>query len=79
MAKIIHFPSDQANVVEALEDILARAKNGEVISFVFAAKLDDGNVATSYGAADFGTRCELVGHIQADTAWAIVKANVDLL
>lgn len=79
MAKIIKFPTKSDNATEVLQDLLERAQRGEITCFAFACKCSDGNIATAYGNADFGTRCELMGHIQADICWGIVKANADLL
>jgi hypothetical protein len=79
VAKIINLNQGKQEAAECLVDIINRIHEGEVISFMFAAKCADGTVATAYGNADFGTRCELVGHVQADIAWGIVKVNADLL
>ena len=79
MAKIVKFKTSQDDLVEALEYILERAREGEIRSFAFAAKCTDGNIATSYGNADVGTKNELLGHIQADIMYDIMKANIDQL
>lgn len=79
MAKIVRFKTPQDNVVEALEFLLDQAKAGQVERFIFAAHCPDGNVATSWANADFGERCELIGHAQADVMYAMVEANMDKL
>lgn len=79
MSKIVNFPNKSDNVKELLQDLLERAEKEEITCFVFACKCTDKTVATAYGNADYGTRCELVGHIQADICWGIVKTNADLL
>jgi hypothetical protein len=82
MGKVIHlFDQDngQQGTIAALEDLLAKAKAGEITSFVFAADLSDGHVATSYGNANFGQRMTLIGYLQMDMAWYTVKGNADYL
>lgn len=79
MAKIVHFPTDQDNVIRALEELLEIAKTGEIKSFVFAAKCESGDIATSHANTDVGTRGELASHIQVDVMYAVVEANVDRL
>lgn len=79
MSKIVRIKTPQDNVVEALEFLLERAKSGQVASFIFASHCPDGSVATSWANADFGQRCELIGHAQADVMYAMVEANMDKL
>lgn len=79
MAKIIRFRTPQDNIVETLEDLLERAKSGEITSFVFAAKTPSGEVATSWANADVGTRNELTSHLQLDVVYAVMEANMDQL
>lgn len=79
MSKIVRFKTPQDDIVEALETILERAKNGEMLSFVFSAKCPDENVATSWSQADIGTRNELVSHLQVDIMYAVMAANMDQL
>lgn len=74
------FPPDaQENLILALEDIVQRAKSGEISSFIFSAKCSDGNVATAYGKVNFGERAELIGHLQCDLSYAMIEANIDRL
>lgn len=79
MAKIIRFKTPQDNLVEALEKILELARNGGIENFILAAKLPNGEVATSWFNADVGTRNELVSHLQLDVVYAVIEANMDQL
>lgn len=79
MAKIIRLKTPQDNVIEALELLLKRAQEGQVISFIFAAKDPDGVIATSWSNADVGTRQELASHTQIDIMYAVIEANMDRL
>lgn len=83
MAKIVKFPSKERNVVEQLEFLLEKAKEGDIKRFVFAAELnqkeleeDDQNlVATSWVNADVGERQYLLSHLQLDIVAAVVEVN----
>lgn len=66
----------QAAVIKVLEDLLARAKAGEFDRMIIAAKLMNGDVATSWANADAGERMELIGHLQADVMLAVVQRNL---
>ena len=79
MAKIIRFKTPQDNLIEALENILERARNGEFKGFVFAAKLPNGEVGTAWINADVGERNELASHLQLDVVYAVIEANMDKL
>lgn len=79
MAKIVRLPVSGNNIVTALEELLERAKQGDVVNFVFAGLCPDGNIATSWANADVGERQTLVGHLQIDVMYAVVDANMDRL
>jgi hypothetical protein len=79
VAKIIHFPPQDGGVVEALRSILKKAEAGEIKKFVFAADLEDGCVATSWGNAEYGEMNSLIGHLQVDLTWRMIQANKELL
>lgn len=79
MAKILKFKTSQDNVVQALEQLLEYAKNGDIQGFVFAAKCPNGDIATSWSEVDVGGRSELNAHIQVDIMYAVVEANMDRL
>lgn len=51
MAEIIGFKHG-SNVVEDLEQLLAHAKNGEIIGFAAVAILNDGNIIDGYAGVD---------------------------
>lgn len=78
MAKIVRFPSQGDKVIETLEDLLEKAKQGQLTAFVFAAQTDEENVvATSWAQADFGKRAELISHLQLDLFFAFTQQNID--
>jgi hypothetical protein len=79
MAKIYRYKTSQNNCVRCLEDLLERAKRGEMMGFIFAANLPDGNVATSWAAVDIGERQYLLSHMQSDITMAIIEANADIV
>jgi len=79
MAKIVRYKTRQDNLVEALEDLLRRAKDGEMTGFIFAAKCKDGNIASSWCNVDVGERNELNAHVQVDIMYAVMAANMDQL
>lgn len=79
MAKILHFPDpdeDHESAVDWLknstESIL---EEGEVESMMIACKTKDGYVMTGYYHCDYGTRQELVGHIQCDIIDQMIRVN----
>lgn len=76
MSKVVRFvPKDKADYVEALEMLLEKAKNGEFDNFIFACKLPNGEVATSWSNADFGLRAELISHNHMDLIAGMVEVN----
>jgi hypothetical protein len=79
VGKIVRFKTPQDDIVAALEDILQRAKDGQMTGFVFAAKCPGGEVATSWAQTDVGDRNELVSHLQIDVMYAVMAANMDKL
>jgi hypothetical protein len=79
MAKVIRLNVPQNKVVETLEELLQKARAGEINSFVFAGKTPNGDIATSWAQADVGERQELAAHIQIDIMYAVVESNMDRL
>lgn len=79
MAKILRYKTNQDDIIEALEGILERARNGDMTGFVFAAKCTDGNIATAWSRVDVGERNELTAHLQVDVMYAVMAANMDKL
>ncbi|EJW14446.1 hypothetical protein M5X00_29950 [Paenibacillus alvei] len=79
MGTLVRFKTDQDHVVEALEDLLQRARDGQIKGFVFAADLDDGNVATAWSNRELMQRAYLVTHLQADITYGVIEANIDRL
>ncbi|WP_025692591.1 hypothetical protein [Paenibacillus zanthoxyli] len=79
MARIIRFKTPKDKLIDALEYILEQAKEGNLVNFAFASQLTDGAVATSYFNCDFSDKNVLVGHMQADIMYGVVKANIDQL
>lgn len=78
MAKIIHFPKSQATTAT---DFMAESydvvKENEVESIIVCCKCKNGEVMTGYFNADFGTKQEMLGHIQADVIDEMILANLD--
>ncbi|MED3911399.1 hypothetical protein FQP34_00085 [Peribacillus simplex] len=78
MAKIIHFPYKDKDLIEQLEYITEQAREGKIKNYVFAAELqggDEGLIATSYYNADVGQKQVLNSHIQLDIIAAVVEVN----
>ena len=46
-------------------------------SVTVAIKMKDGTVQTAYYNNDFGTKQELIGHLQADVIDQMILANLD--
>ena len=74
MAKIIQFPSTQSPAMW-MEELSELIQDDSPVAI--AIKLPDGSVATGYWRCDAGTRMELIGHLQADVMFNMVKANMD--
>lgn len=79
MAKLLRFKTDQDRVIDALTELLERAKQGQIKSFVFAASLNDGDVATAWSNAELMERAYLITHLQSDITYGVIEANIDKL
>ena len=79
MAKIIHLPVTKhiANVSEFLEDSIPKFEDEEIEIVILAGKAKDGRWVTGYFHADFGTRMEAIGHINADVIDDMLLANAE--
>lgn len=84
MAEIIPLPTSQAATpmafIQESRDILANNYmdgEQEVVSVIVAYKCKDGTVLTGYHNADFGTKQEMLGHIQCDVIDQMIRANPD--
>lgn len=78
MVKILHFPKSNTDTpIEFIEETKGIVSGEDVISVLVAFKLSDGTVMTGYHKCDFGTRQELVGHIQCDIIDQMILANED--
>lgn len=77
--KIIRLPGKYADIVGGLEQLLEMARQGEIESFVFAAQMATGEVATSWydGEHELGGRQNLIAHLQLDVMMAVVQANLE--
>lgn len=76
MSKVIRFiHKDKDDHIQALEMLLDMAKKGEFDNFIFACKLPNGEVATSWSNADFGLRAELISHNHMDLIAGMVEVN----
>ena len=78
MARIIHFPSIKEQTPEKfMLDTLETIKEMEVETIVIAAKNKEGYWITGYLNADWATRNEALGYIQADIIDQMILANLD--
>ena len=76
MSKIIKlFKAEEDDVVEKLEEILIKAKNGEFKNFIFASEMMDGAVGTAWACCDLPKRQELISHLQIDVITGIIIEN----
>lgn len=76
MSKVVRFiPKDKSDYIAAIEMLLEKAKAGEFDNFIFACKLQNGEVATSWSNADFGLRAELISHNHMDLIAGMVEEN----
>ena len=78
VAQVINFPQNKAVAPqEFIQEISEAIKENPVMSIMVACKLEDGSVMTGYFNCDFGTKQELVGHIQCDIIDQMIRANTD--
>lgn len=76
MAKIISFKSQKDNTQDFLDEIKEEVEKNNIENIMFAAKLKDGTVMTGYTSNfDWGTKQELLGHIQVDIINQMIKEN----
>lgn len=76
MSKVVRLiPKGKLDYVSTLELLLEMAKMGEFDNFIFACKLTNGEVATSWSNADFGLRAELISHNHVDLIAGMVETN----
>ena len=79
MAKIIHFPSlkNEDTPEEFMLDTIETIKEMEAETIIIAAKNKEGYWVTGYLNADWATRNEALGHIQADIIDQMILSNLD--
>ena len=78
MAKIIHFPNEKKETPEEFMLSTLHVINEEKCeTIVIAAKNKDGYWVTGYLNADWATRNEALGHIQADIIDQMILSNLD--
>ena len=76
MSKIIKlFKTDGDDVVEKIEEILTKAKNGEFKNFLFAAEMMDGTVGTAWACCGLSKRQEIISHLQIDVITGSIIEN----
>jgi hypothetical protein len=76
MAKILHLPNKSDTIAEFLAEVRDNCYSENVENILIALKTCDGRVMTGYFQCDFGTRLELVGHIQCDIIDQMILANL---
>ena len=83
MGKVVKMFNEQEAkkeaLVEHIEDLLQAAKNGELKNILVAAENHNDEIITGYCNLDIGEKQYMLGHIQVDINFEIVKANVDQL
>lgn len=81
MSKVIRLFNDeeakQAELVNHIEELLEMAKSGEIKTILVSAEDNKGNVMTGYCNLDVGEKQYMLGHIQVDINYEIVKVNMD--
>ena len=79
MAKIIHFPSpkNEDTPEEFMLDTIKTIKEMEAETIIIAVKNKEGYWVTGYLNADWATRNEALGHIQADIIDQMILSNLD--
>jgi len=81
MAKIIHFPIPEKDTHEDPEKFMLNTldviKEQEAETIIIAAKNKEGYWVTGYLNADWATRNEALGHIQADIIDQMILSNLD--
>lgn len=81
MGKVIRLFNEnevkQEALVKHIEDLLEMAKKGEVKNFLVSAESSDGNVLTGYCNLDVSEKQYMLGHIQVDINYEIVKVNIE--
>lgn len=79
MAKIIHFPSpkNEDTPEEFMLDTIETIKEMEAETIIIAVKNKEGYWVTGYLNADWATRNEALGHIQADIIDQMILSNLD--
>lgn len=78
MAKIIRLSDKMDRYLsptEFLQDSIRHFEAEGITTLLIAGKNADGFVMTGYYECDFGTRQELVGHIQCDIINQMIEAN----
>ncbi|MBT2661938.1 hypothetical protein [Bacillus sp. ISL-45] len=70
---------NQMGLVKHIEELLEKAKSGEIQNVMVAAEASDRTIMTGYYNLDAQEKQYMLGHVQADITMAIVEANVDRL
>ncbi len=70
---------NQQGLIAHIEDLLSKAKAGELKNVMIAAEATDSTIMTGYYNLDVQEKQYMIGHFQADVTMAIVEANIDQL
>ena len=76
MSKIVEFKSYNDNALKFLDNVKRHVEEEKIDNMMIACKLDNGEVLV--GATknlDWGTRMELIGHLQSDVIDKMIKMN----
>lgn len=75
MGKIVHFRTDNDELVDWLENLIKDIKERKVDNIMIAAKESSGQIITGWKNLDWGTRQELISHMQIDVINTMIQEN----
>lgn len=70
-------PLYRNDTVEILEDLLDLARNGELVNFIVAGKLKDGNIITGNANVNVIEQHTLISYLNVDVIMKTVQANYE--
>lgn len=70
-------PAPDAGLVQMLEDVLAAAKRGEIVSLAIASEMTGGRVATSFHRTSLTSVFQLLGAVRCVEARVLREVEVD--
>jgi hypothetical protein len=64
------------DMLNRLDEIRKDIENGEITNLMIAGRMADGNVLTGWANCDLIERQNLIGHVQIDIMWGVVRVNL---